>query len=108
MSGIRHFDFTYGLNLAPAGFRKICAEDGSPRALFTSVDMTNTTYLWVSSAGETRPISEVALIYDDDPTPEGFEVLNKNICRGSSRRSYLSFRRSETRGGCSPSLPAIR
>ena len=99
MAGIRELDITYGLNLAPAGFRKVCAEDGSPRALFTSTtDQTNVTYLWVSLMGNSLPITDIAIKRDGDPVPEGFEVLGKNICRGATKGSYLCFRRSESKG----------
>lgn len=97
-SGIRDLDITYGLNLAPAGFRKVCAEDGSPRALFTSADLTHTTYLWVSSAGSSPPVTDIAVIHGDDPVPEGFEVLGKNVCRGSSKKSYLCYSRNPSKG----------
>ena len=117
--GIREIDITYGLNLAAAGFRKICAEDGTPRPLYCSSEESsdssnpsNCSYLWVNYNGnaDTGFITDLYIIYGDELSPpEGYQVLKKNIYRGSSFKAYLCFKRqpSSSHTGCKLILTAL-
>lgn len=98
MAVVRELDITYGLNLAAAGFRKICADDGSPRALYSSNDGTQ-SYLWMHNGSITSaPITDIIIIFDEEPIPEGYERINKNICKGLAYKSYICILRRPNTG----------
>jgi hypothetical protein len=91
MPGVKVIDITYGLTLAATGFRKIAADDGSPRPLYTSHDGSVTSYLWVNSTSNSHSsITDIRIIYDDEPIPDNYELINKNIWKGlTSSKAFL-------------------
>ena len=50
-------------------------------------------YLWYKHGGGLAPIVEFSVLYDDEPTPEGFVKIGKDLTKGVDSRVYLAFRR---------------
>lgn len=100
MVGVLDIDITYGLNLAPSGFRKVCANDGAPRALHTTKDGQTSSYLWYSLATgfNEKCITDMLVIYDDETAPHGFDIFPKNITKGSNHRTFIAIARNPKHG----------
>ena len=51
------------------------------------------TYIWLQEQHGAPTISEIDIIYDADPTPEGWVKVEKNLARGTGATTFLVFKR---------------
>ena len=93
-SGIAITDIlvTYAGSMAPPGYHRLLADE-------VGVDLNKDTggpptYLWLQEQAGAPPISEVDIVYDDEPTPEGWTKVEKNLARGTgaTTSSQVVFR----------------
>ncbi len=49
-------------------------------------------FLWFKH-GAGAPVVDVAVLYDDEPAPEGFTKITKDLTKGVDARVFLAFRR---------------
>ena len=53
-------------------------------------------FLWYhESDGRGDPISEIAILHDDETVPPNFTKISRNILKGTGRASYICFRRDK-------------
>lgn len=102
MSGITDIDVTYGGVLGPRTFKRTAART------MNGGSGGNTSWLWLSKQTARDDIAEVSLLYDDEPVPEGWEKVEKDISKGAveGKPVFLALRR-KGEGDSSPSIVDI-
>lgn len=84
---ITGLDVTVGSALGPAQFKRWVNSKGSSTSLGQG-----STFLWFKSGTDEPPVTEVRVLYDDEPTPDGFKKLNRDVTGASgSERVFLAF-----------------
>lgn len=88
MSGITRLELTYGGAIAGRIFRRVtpALNEGSG---------ADGCFLWATKDTYDEPIVEIAVLYDDEETPAGFERLDKDVTKGATpgEKTFLAFRR---------------
>ena len=60
----------------------------------TSAGPGSNAYLWYSCEEEGGAIVALEVLYDDEPVPQGFVKLPKDLGRGTASQVYLAYRRA--------------
>eukprot|EP00903_Cladosiphon_okamuranus_P019913 g18301.t2 len=92
---VTDFDVTYGSALAPAGFHRITTRLGGTANLNTT-SSSQQSFLWTHEGlSRGNPVVQVSVTYDDEPGPEGFERVSRDLAKGgtSGRRAFLWLKR---------------
>eukprot|EP00752_Nemacystus_decipiens_P004045 g3704.t1 len=92
---ITDFDVTYGSALAPAGFHRITTRLGGTANLNTT-SSSQQSFLWTHEGlSRGNPVVQVSVTYDDEPGPEGFERVSRDLAKGgtSGRKAFLWLKR---------------
>lgn len=94
MPGITDLDVTYGGALAPPGFHRITHKNGGSGEL-NHGSAGSPSFLWYhEGANKGAPIVEIVVLHDDEPVPEGFQKISRNLLKGVDQQAYLAVRRS--------------
>ncbi|CAM9482017.1 unnamed protein product [Scytosiphon promiscuus] len=92
---VTDFDVTYGSALAPAGFHRITTRVGGSANLNTT-SSSQQSFLWTHEGlSRGNPVIKVSVTYDDEPGPEGFERVSRDLAKGgtSGRKAFLWLKR---------------
>ncbi len=50
-------------------------------------------YLWYKHGGSAAPIVALAVLYDDEPVPEGYQKIAKDVTKGVDAKVFLAVLR---------------
>ncbi|CBJ30122.1 conserved unknown protein [Ectocarpus siliculosus] len=92
---VTDFDVTYGSALAPAGFHRTTTRVGGSANLNTTAS-SQQSFLWTHEGlSRGNPVVQVSVTYDDEPGPEGFERVSRDLAKGgtSGRKAFLWLKR---------------
>jgi hypothetical protein len=98
MSPITAFDVTYGEVLGQRGFKAcVCGSASLTELRKADLNDGNATYLWAARQGvrSGEYIVAIAVVYNDEEPPAGFEKLAKNMTRGGATGAYLCFKKGD-------------
>ncbi|CAN0123012.1 unnamed protein product, partial [Ectocarpus fasciculatus] len=85
----------YGSALAPAGFHRITTRVGGSANLNTTAS-SQQSFLWTHEGlSRGNPVVQIRVTYDDEPGPEGFERVSRDLAKGgtSGRKAFLWLKR---------------
>jgi hypothetical protein len=86
------FDISLGSALLPRPLERHINKGGN--ALSLSPPGATPSYLWLARSPDADPVVDVQILYDDEPTPEGFKKLARDLSGGSAAKVYLAYRTS--------------
>lgn len=84
-------DVSHGTALLPIPYRRWTARDGG--AVNVGLAGTAGAFVWTrAGAPPEPPVVGVAVLYDDEPAPDGFRKVARDLTGGGTgRRAYLAF-----------------
>ena len=90
MSGcVTELHVTFGGIMAPNRFHRVVTNNH--QSADVNKGKGTPAYLWVKR-GSGDPVSDVQVLYDDEPVPEGYKKFPKDLSRG--QRVYVCYQRA--------------
>ncbi|KAG5186083.1 hypothetical protein JKP88DRAFT_310040, partial [Tribonema minus] len=100
---ITGFDVTFGSALAAAGYHRTTLHDGGTANINRSNDkqgVSSQSFLWYCDVpSKLGPVVDVQVLYDDEPTPPGWEKVPRSMVVSDKRSSHLCLKRAAAGAG---------
>lgn len=87
---ITDLQVSYGSALLQNPLRKVVGKGGLP--VNVNPGSGQPTYLWIKSVVDEPAVVEVRILYDEEPVPEGFTKVQRDLSSGSGPSSFICFK----------------